>query len=54
MKQLNSKGGQGAGFKIKMLGPNEFQIGDTSHFSPYTRGGFVTAVKQGFTLDFVC
>ncbi|XP_055329553.1 ubiquitin-like modifier-activating enzyme 1 [Paramacrobiotus metropolitanus] len=38
--------------KIKYVNPYSFAIGDTSHFSPYTRGGIVTQVKMAKHLHF--
>lgn len=38
--------------QIKTLGPYTFSIGDTSQFSPYTRGGIVTQVKKSKTFNF--
>jgi len=39
-------------FKIKVLGPYTFSIGDTSGFSQYERGGVVVQVKQPKILNF--
>jgi len=39
-------------FKIKVLGPYTFSIGDTTGFSQYERGGVVVQVKQPKVLNF--
>ncbi|KAH3819410.1 ubiquitin-like modifier-activating enzyme 1 isoform X2 [Dreissena polymorpha] len=39
-------------FKIKVLGPYTFSIGDTSKFTPYTKGGVVTKVKMPKKIKF--
>lgn len=39
-------------FKIKLTGQYTFTIGDTSKFSAYTNGGYVTQVKQPKELNF--
>ncbi|XP_047125803.1 ubiquitin-like modifier-activating enzyme 1 isoform X1 [Hydra vulgaris] len=38
--------------KIKILGPYTFSIGDTTHLSPYERGGIVSQVKMPVTVNF--
>jgi ubiquitin-activating enzyme E1 len=40
-------------FKVKITGQYTFTIGDTSSFSPYTNGGYVSQVKQPKLLTFV-
>lgn len=42
----------GREFKIKVLGPYTFSIGDTSTFEKYVSGGIVTEVKKPKILDF--
>ncbi|WAR26531.1 UBA1-like protein [Mya arenaria] len=39
-------------FKIKVLGPYTFSIGDTKSFSKYTKGGIVTKVKMPKKMKF--
>jgi ubiquitin-activating enzyme E1 len=39
-------------YKAKQTGQYTFTIGDTTGFSPYTNGGYVTQVKQPKELDF--
>lgn len=39
-------------FKIKVLGPYTFSIGDTSGFSAYSKGGIVTKVKMPKKIQF--
>merc|ERR1719244_2470863 len=39
-------------FKVKVLGPYTFSIGDTTGFSNYERGGVVTQVKQPKEINF--
>jgi len=41
MEEVNSRE-----FKIKVLGPYTFSIGDTSAFGKYVSGGIVTEVKK--------
>lgn len=48
LKDLNS-----GSYKIKILGPYTFSIGDVTKFGQYTTGGYVTQVKQPKTLNFV-
>lgn len=48
MTEINGKE-----FKIKVTGPCQFTIGDTSGFSAYATGGVVTQVKQPKTVNFV-
>jgi ubiquitin-activating enzyme E1 len=47
MTELNGKE-----FKIKVLGPYTFSIGDTTGFSKYASGGIVTEVKKPKYIDF--
>lgn len=42
----------GAEFKIKVLGPYTFSIGDTTNFNKYIRGGYVHQVKKPKTINF--
>lgn len=42
----------GTEFKIKVLGPYTFSIGDTSKFSKYVRGGYVHQVKKPLLVEF--
>ena len=42
----------GTEFKIKVLGPYTFSIGDTSQFAKYVRGGYVHQVKKPKIIDF--
>ncbi|KAJ9057189.1 E1 ubiquitin-activating protein [Entomophthora muscae] len=48
MTQLNETGP----FKVTVVGPHTFKIGDTSGFSDYTKGGVFTRVKMPKTLHF--
>ncbi|KAL4226227.1 E1 ubiquitin-activating protein [Mactra antiquata] len=48
MTQLNSH----EPFKIKVLGPYTFSIGDVSSFTKYQKGGIVTKVKMPKTIKF--
>jgi len=41
MTEINGKE-----FEVDVTGPYTFKIGDTSQFSPYTRGGVITQVKK--------
>ena len=47
MSEVNGKE-----FKIKVLGPYSFSIGDTTAFSKYIRGGYAHQVKKPSTLNF--
>lgn len=47
MTELN-----GREFKVKVLGPFTFSIGDTSSFSDYVRGGIATQVKKPVVMEF--
>lgn len=47
MTELN-----GREFKVKVLGPFTFSIGDTSTFSDYVRGGIATQVKKPVVMEF--
>lgn len=47
MKEVN-----GREFKIKVLGPYTFSIGDASTFSKYIRGGYVHEVKKPRVINF--
>ncbi|XP_003746538.1 ubiquitin-like modifier-activating enzyme 1 [Galendromus occidentalis] len=47
MAEINGKE-----FKIKVLGPFTFSIGDTSAFGDYVRGGIATQVKKPAVLKF--
>jgi len=47
MSEVNGKE-----FKIKVLGPYTFSIGDTSGFGKYIRGGYVHQVKKPKVIDF--
>jgi len=38
---------------VFFLGPTQFKIGDTSKFGEYTKGGFISQVKQPKSLSFV-
>jgi len=42
----------GQEFKIKVLGPYTFSIGDTTNFGKYIRGGYVHQVKKPKLVDF--
>lgn len=42
----------GTEFKIKVLGPYTFSIGDTSKFNKYIRGGYVHEVKKPKQMEF--
>lgn len=44
----------GREYKIKVTGPCQFSIGDTTSFSDYENGGIATQVKQPRTMNFVC
>ncbi|KAI0240926.1 E1 ubiquitin-activating protein [Massospora cicadina] len=48
MTQLND----GGPYKVTVVGPHTFKIGDTTEFSDYTRGGIFTKVKMPKTLHF--
>lgn len=48
MTEINGKE-----FKVKVTGPCQFSIGDTTGFSDYLTGGLVTQVKQPKTINFV-
>lgn len=48
MTEINGKE-----FKIKVTGPCQFSIGDTTGFSDYITGGIVTQIKQPKTINFV-
>ncbi len=43
----------GPEFKIKVLGPYQFSIGDTSEFGAYKSGGVAQEVKKPKLIDFV-
>lgn len=49
MTELNDNGP----FKVTVVGPHTFKIGDTSGFSDYSKGGIFTRVKMPKTLHFV-
>lgn len=49
MTEINGKE-----FKIKVTGPCQFSISDTTGFSDYLNGGVVTQVKQPKIINFVC
>ena len=40
-------------YKIKLIGPYSFSIGDTSKFGKYESGGIICEVKKPKTVDFV-
>ena len=40
-------------FKVEVLGPYSFAMGDTRSMSPYKKGGYVTEVKVGASIDFL-
>lgn len=44
----------GTEFKIKVLGPYTFSIGDTTKFTAYVRGGYVHQVKKPKQIEFKC
>lgn len=48
MTEINGKE-----FKVKVTGPCQFSIGDTTVFSDYLTGGLVTQVKQPKIINFV-
>ena len=48
MAEINQKE-----FKIKLIGPYSFSIGDTSNFSKYESGGIICEVKKPKIVDFV-
>lgn len=48
MTEINGKE-----FKIRVTGPCDFTIGDTSTFSNYSNGGLATQVKQSSVMNFV-
>lgn len=47
MSELNGKE-----FKIKVLGPYTFSIGDTTQYTKYLSGGIVTEIKKPKTINF--
>lgn len=48
MSEINDKE-----FKIKVMGPFSFSIGDTSKFHEYENGGIAKEVKKEKIIDFV-
>lgn len=48
MTEINGKE-----YKIKVTGPCQFSIGDTTAFSDYVNGGVITEVKQPKVVSFV-